>query len=376
MRKFCGYAVLATTLTLAAPMLSLQHSMVSAQETTTVSEEAQLLYEQAVEFKKSGKLADAVESYIKALRKDRTVLAFDDNGLIDASYEASIKKLSDSPEDVKLLETCGFLASVGYSDNKTAITYYEKILGLVEDEAVKERTQNLIERLKIAAEAQQNYNDSVISQKRDERLAAWTEAEKLDKFAQERAEANERSSKLSDAYSDKESLENTVPQLEEELKELQEAYDKADRLWYTLNDELYERRRRRLKHEIASKTAELEEAKAELSSAERRVSKLEKEDEEFKKQEREQPFVSADEYEANKEANENSAFNDLSSGNPSNDSSMADREPDNDGDENESNNDYGNMPSDEYSEEALARDADEMSDEERSEKIDELIDGL
>ena len=362
MRKFHCYAVLFSALTIFTPTFYNSNSLF-AQENTTVSEEAQKLYDEAIVFKKKGKLNDAINSYIKALRKDRTILAFDDEGLIEASYTDSVNKLKDSPDDIKLLEVCGFLASVGFSDNKTAITYYEKIVELVDDPSVKERTKNLITRLEASAEAQQAYDSAVAAEKRDERIKSWAEMEKIDDFAEEQSKSSDRAEKLNDAYSERESLQNKIPQLEDELKELQESYDKADRLWYTLKDELYERRRRRLKNDLAAKKEELSSAKRELQSLERQVSQLEKEDEAAKKKESNSALNkrSIDEVDENQEEDEDSAFN---------------PEPSESEEYEEAPNEDSDSEEDEYSEEALSKQADEMSDEERQEQLNNLIDDL
>ena len=373
MRKFRSYAVLLAALTIFSPTYFSNSCPVFAQEGTTVSEEAKMLYEDAIGLKKKGKTKEAINSYIKALRKDRTILAFDDEGLIEASYKDSVAKLNDSPDDIKLLEVCGFLASVGYSDNKTAITYYEKIVSLVDDEGVKERTQNLIERLKNSVEAQSAYDSAVAAEMRDERIKTWAEMEKIDDFAEENSKSAARAEKLNDAYSERESLQNKIPQLEDELKELQESYDKADRLWYTLKDELYERRRRRLKNDLAAKKEELSAAKSELSSLEKTVAKLEKEDEAAKEKEEKSAFNrrrDSDNPESETE-DEDSAFN----SNPSD----GDRYDSGESEEaSGESSDEGRNPDeeDEYSEEALSKQADEMSDDERKEQLEDLIDNL
>ena len=383
MRNFRSYAVLLAALTIFSPTFS-NVSPVFAQEGTTVSEEAKMLYEDAIGLKKKGKQKEAINSYIKALRKDRTILAFDDEGLIEASYKDSVAKLKESPDDIKLLEVCGFLASVGYSDNNTAITYYEKIVELVEDEGVKERTQNLIERLRTSAAAQLAYDSAVAAEMRDERIKSWAEMEKIDDFAEERAKSSDRAERLNEAYSERESLQNKIPQLEDELKELQESYDKADRLWYTLKDELYERRRRRLKNDLAAKKEELSAARKELSSIEKTVSALEKEDDSAKKKEEQSAFNRERESDDSEESeDEDSAFN----SDPSSKRNSDDSSDESDDESSEESDDYEEAPDeeksdeqseeeDEYSEEALSKQADEMSDEDRKEKLEDLIDNL
>lgn len=374
MQKLSRFAVTATILALLAPLPIVNYSCAFAQDLTTISDEAQMLYEDAIEQNKKGKKQEAIDSYIKALRKDRAVLALDDEGLIEASFSECVKKLESSPNDVKLLETCGFLASVGFSDNKTAISYYQRIVDLVDDESVKERTENLIERLKATAEAQQDYDRAVAASMRDERIKAWAELEKLEDSREERDKANERSERLSNAYSEKEDLQNRIPQLEDELNEIQEAYDKADRLWYTLKDELYERRRRRLKNDLAAKKEELEKAKNELKSIEKEVKTLEKEDNEFKAQKENSPFNQLD-GDVEPE-DEDSVFNEDPSNKSKSKSSKSGSLDESNSDEDVENTSSDDDSEDEYSEEALRRQAEEMSDDERQEQLDDLIDNL
>ena len=103
MRKLCGLS-LCLSLFISYNLSISNSSCLYAQEGTTISEEAQTLYEEAIEFQKNSKMSEAIESYIKALRKDRSILAYDDNGLIDTAYKTSVAKLKESPDDVKLLD--------------------------------------------------------------------------------------------------------------------------------------------------------------------------------------------------------------------------------------------------------------------------------
>lgn len=246
-------------------------------DSSAAKEDAQILYDEALDLKKQGNLAAAIDSYGRAMRLDRSILAQDDHGLIDALKKDCEEKLLKTPDDVKLLETLGFVFAVCYSDHKSAIECYEKVFNLVSDEKVKERTAGLIERLRETEQVQASYQDEVSAQLRDERLKSWSEMERLDKFGEENAQIQEKSSKLAEAYKEKDSLKNKVPQLESELKELQEEYDKANRLWYSLKDDLYERRRRRLKDDIAVKEKEVAAAREELEEVETTTSALENE---------------------------------------------------------------------------------------------------
>lgn len=266
-------------------------SLLSAQN---IHEDAQLLYDEAMRLKARGNNVQAVEAFEKALRIDRTVLALNDDGLVDMLRDHVQDLLDKSPDDVKQLETMGFIYAVCFSDNLSAIENYERVVELVTDETVKERTKNLIERLRATEEVMASYRGEVTAQLRDERLRAWSELEKSEKFAEEQYEKERRASDLQQAFSDREELQNLVPQLEDELNELQEAYDKANRLWFSLKDELYERRRRRLKDDIAAKTEELKKAKGRLDSAESIASRIESELAQEEEEEKDSAFRSYD----------------------------------------------------------------------------------
>lgn len=259
-----------------------------------IKAEAQASYDSALKLKGRGDTVGAVKAFEKALRLDRTILALDDDGLVDMLRDFVETELRKNPSDLKLLETMGFIQAVCFSDNNVAIGYYEQVIELVSDENVKEKTRSLIERLRATEEMISSYRGEVTAQLRDERLRAWSEMEKNEKFAEEQYEKDQKAASLQQAFSDQEELQNIVPQLEDELAELQDAYDKANRLWFSLKDELYERRRRRLKDDIAAKESELSKAKSRLSAAERTVSSLEAQVAAQEAQEEESPFRSYD----------------------------------------------------------------------------------
>lgn len=254
---------------------------VSAQEQASDAanrEGAEILFEEALELKRSGNLPDALDSFAKAIRSDRSILANDDHGLIEELKKDCEAKLKISPDDIKVLELLGFVHAVCYSNYSEAITCYQKVYDLVADETVKERTEAVIERLKLSAEVQQSYQEEVTASLRDERLKSWSEMERVSRFGEESARMQQKSSELAEAYKSKDELANRVPQLEQELKDLQSEYDKANRLFHTMSDNsLYERRRRRLKDDIAEKEKEVEAARGELEEAESTASTLEKE---------------------------------------------------------------------------------------------------
>lgn len=164
------------------------------------------------------------------------------------------------------------------SNYSEAIACYQKVYDLVADETVKERTEAVIERLKLSAEVQESYQQEVTASLRDERLKSWSEMERVSRFGEESARMQQKSTELSEAYKAKDELANRVPQLEQELKDLQTEYDKANRLFHTMSDNsLYERRRRRLKDDIAEKEKEVEVARGEFEEAESTAATLEKE---------------------------------------------------------------------------------------------------
>ena len=219
----------------------------------SLKEEAEILFEDAIALKKQGKIADAIEIYAKAIRKSRSILAFDDEGLIAALQKDRENKLAQDPKNVELLETLGFIAAVCFSDSENALKYYQQVYDLVEDDKVKEKTSMLMERIKATAEVQSSVQSEYASQLREERLKAWSEMEKVEKFGATEAQNQANAEKLSEMYKNKDSLKNRVPQIEKELQELQDERDKANRMWHTLKDDLYQRRRRRLDDDIEAK---------------------------------------------------------------------------------------------------------------------------
>ena len=264
-------------------------------EAAANKEDAQILFSEALDLKKAGKMPEAIDTFARAMRLDRSILAQDDQGLIEALKKDCEEKLLKTPDDVKLLETLGFVHAVCYSDHKSAIECYEKVFNLVTDEKVKERTASLIERLRETDMAQSSYQQEVSAQLRDERLKSWSEMEKLEKFGEETAANQAKSAQLAEAYKQKDSLKNKIPQLEEELKDLQEQHAKAKRLWYSLKDDLYDRRKGRLEDDIAAKEAELSKARSELEEIESTSATLERELSAVEKEKEASPIRSYDE---------------------------------------------------------------------------------
>jgi tetratricopeptide (TPR) repeat protein len=274
-----------------------------AQEAESKEEVAEMLYEEAVALKEKGNIAEAVETYGKAIKSSRAILALDDKGLIKDLQDVYEAKVKENDKDVKALEMLGFLHAVCFSDSETAITYYEKVKNLVDDDKVKEKTQALIDRIRATSQAQEKLDEEMASAMREERLKSWSEMEKVEKFGQESAKAQADADQLADLYKEKDSLSNRVPQLEKELEELQTEYDRANRMWHTLKDDLYWRRRRRLKDDIAAKEKEVEKARTELDELDVQVGSLEKAVEATKQKEEESPVRS---YEPEETTNQSS----------------------------------------------------------------------
>jgi len=269
-------------------------------DAASTREDAEILYDEAINFKKKGNMQQAIDSYARAMRLDRSILASDDHGLIEALKADCLEKLKNNPDDVKTLETLGFVHAVCYSEYEEAIACYERVFNLVKDEKVKDRTQSLIDRLRETASVQQNFKAEVSSRLRDERLKSWSELERAERFGEQASRMQEKSQQLVESYKAKDSLKNRVPQLEKELQDLKDEYDKANRLFYSVSDkDLYERRRRRLKDQIAEKEEEVSGAKEELREVEETASVLEREISAAQKKEDESPIRSYDDRSTN-----------------------------------------------------------------------------
>jgi tetratricopeptide (TPR) repeat protein len=324
-----------------------------------VQEEANILFDEAIELKKQGNLEQAIEAYHKAMRRDRSILAFDDQGLIEDLRKAYEKKLEDDEDNIKAVETLAFVYAVCYSDYDSAIKCYEKVVQLTDDDKVKDNTNTLIERLRQTADMQREYQTEVAQSMREERLKTWSEMEKIDRLGQAADEMKTKSDRLAEMYRQKDSLTNRVPQLEEELKELQAEYDKANRLWFSLKDDLYYRRRRRLDDDIEEKKQELEQARAELEEAESAVSSLEKEVEVVKEELENSPVQTSGSYDG--------STSDTDYGSQTQEQTNV-QQPDEDSPENVDQEPLPSLPNPDFPE--------EESPEERERRLQELINSL
>lgn len=234
-------------------------------------EDARLLYNNAIKLKEGGKLDEAAKEYEKAIRKDRSILAEDDKGLIDILIKYHEKRLEQEPNNIKSLESLGFLYAVCYSDYSKAIQFYEKLLSRISDKTAIERTKFLIDRLRILSETSTKVEQENIQAMREERVKGWAELEKQEKLNRELERKYADAAILVDLTKQKEELEARIPQLEDELKSLQEEYKKANRLWHTLGDDRYDRKRDRLRKEIEYKEQELQNLKSNLLNLESKI---------------------------------------------------------------------------------------------------------
>lgn len=256
-------------------LASVSCSTLHGQNYTDSMSDAKILYDEAIEQKAAGNIEVAVEAFEKAVRKDRSILANDDHGLIEELRKKFESGLKENPDDLKMHEGMGFVLAVCYADLAGAISHYERVLELSADESVKERTGRLIDRLRVMHDMSVQGKQDISSQVREERLRAWAQMEKQDSAARAAEDSQRLADRLSDLYRSRDELEVRIPQLEEQLQELHEEHDRARRLWFSLNDELYDRRRRRLKKQVSEKEEELGKLKSTFDAAVKEVEKLE-----------------------------------------------------------------------------------------------------
>ncbi len=240
---------------------------VLAQDEDESMQDARLLFKSALDLKKQGKLTEAALAYEQAVRKNRAILGEDDQGLIAELQKVFESRLASAPDDIKSLEGLGFLHAVCHSDFPKALTYYEKVIQLSPDQGVRERTAFLVERLRAMGDQAAKVQEDMATSQRDERLKEWAEMEKQEALAAQTAQEQKEAATIGALGKTKEDLEARIPQMEDELKALEEEYKKANRLWYTLKDDRYDRKRDRLEKEIEQKKQALEEAKDKLEEA-------------------------------------------------------------------------------------------------------------
>ncbi|HNV69855.1 MAG TPA: hypothetical protein PKO06_09170 [Candidatus Ozemobacteraceae bacterium] len=243
------------------PEVKIEEEKEAAKQAAT---EGRKQYEEALKLKRSGKWDDAIQMYEKAIRADRSILGDDDEGLMTALQKTYETKLASDSENLYLLEGLGYISAVGFSDFDKAIRYYQKVVELSKDEAVKERTGNLIERLRAQADLAKQMTADVSAQSREDRIKQWAELEKQDAAAAQAEKSQQREEKLSELYTKRDDLEARMPQIEDEIKNLQEDVDHNRRMYLNSNDRTYKRRQDRLEDDLESKKRELQRIKDDL----------------------------------------------------------------------------------------------------------------
>ena len=262
----------------AAAALSLFLAGGACAQEADVKADARLLFEEALKQKKSGKLEDAVKTFEKAIRKDRSVLSEDDDGLVGMLRNSYALRLASAPEDIQLLEGMGFISAVCDSNLPKAIELYGKIITLTPDEAVKARTQQLVDRLTAQVDAARQQTDEFSSRSREERLKTWSEMEKSDALAAQ-AEINaQREGRLADLYRTREEKESRIPQLEDEVGSLDDERERWHRMYLNTNDRRYKRKEDKAEADVEAKKKEIERLKSDVEKAKEEIYKLTKED--------------------------------------------------------------------------------------------------
>jgi len=240
-------------------------------------EEAKLLHKEALDLKKSGKTDEAIKTFEKALRTNRSILEMDDEGLVEDLKKFYEGKLASSPEDIQTLETMGFISAVCFADFEKAIGYYKKLLELSKDEKVQTKTKNLIARLETQANLSKLQNTVGDSVKREEKVKEWNQLEKQDNLSLITERIRKREEKILELSRAKEELEARLPQMEDQLKDLQEGADKADLFYRTTSNAYYRRKRERLEGEAESKKQDILNQKRKLAEMTKEIEKLTKE---------------------------------------------------------------------------------------------------
>ncbi|MFZ2958630.1 MAG: hypothetical protein WA705_17210 [Candidatus Ozemobacteraceae bacterium] len=253
---------------------------VFAEETSKMEakQDAKLLFNEALRLKKAGKFQEAAENFEKALRKDRAILGEDDDGLIKILRDMYSKRLAAAPEDVAVLEAMGFISAVCESDFPKAIEYYTKVEALSKIPQVKSRTTSLIERLKAQIEAGTGYQTEYSGKAREERLKSWSEMEKQEALAAQSEAAAQREAKLAEMYRSREEKDARIPQIEDELKALDEEIARNHRMYLNSNDRWYKRKQDTGEREFAAKKDEAAKLKQDLDKLNAEIDKMSKED--------------------------------------------------------------------------------------------------
>ena len=242
-----------------------------AQE-TDIRVEAKSLFAEALKLKKAGKTEDAAKTFENAVRKDRSILGEDDNGLITLLREMYAKRVSASPEDGEALEGMGFVASVCDADYAKAIEHYSKAVSLTSDDQTKTRLTGLIDGFK-AQLAATGGSSSATSSSTGTTGNSPNPPDEVqmpasgtgNPGANDPAEATaRREAKVNDLTRSKEEKENRLPQLEAEIKTVEEEIERNHRMYLSSNDRRYKRKEDAGEQEVATKKRQIEKLRKEI----------------------------------------------------------------------------------------------------------------
>ncbi|MBF0499804.1 MAG: hypothetical protein HQM09_06710 [Candidatus Riflebacteria bacterium] len=278
-RKIAGWHLAVTVaISSLAPGVVFPVSVRIHAEESSAKQDAKLLFDEALQLKKAGKFEEAAKSFEMAIRKDRTILGEDDNGLINILRDLYQKRLASTPEDITVLEAMGFITAVCDSNFSKAIEYYQKVEKLTQKEQVRNRTASLIERLKAQAEVSQQSQAEISGKAREERLVSWSEMEKQDALAAQSEAVAARDAKMAEMYRSREEKEARIPQIEDELKALEEENERNHRMYLTTNDRRYKRKESTGDIEFEDKKREIEKLRSEITKLTDDIAKASKED--------------------------------------------------------------------------------------------------
>ncbi|MFZ2958631.1 MAG: hypothetical protein WA705_17215 [Candidatus Ozemobacteraceae bacterium] len=271
------WALVLAVLACSSPGITPSYERCWAQEADSKGE-AKSLFTEALNLKKAGKFDDAAKNFEKAVRKDRSILGDDDNGLIGLLREMYAKRITASPEDVEALEGAGFVASVCDADYAKAIEQYSKLVSLTKDEQVKTRVTGLIDVLKAqlaATGAGSSSSGTSGSLPKPEAAPQNPASGSENPDAPDKIEAAaRREAKMSELTRSKEEKENRLPQLEAEIKSIEDENERNHRMYLSTNDRRYKRKEDTGEQGIEAKKREIEKLRGEIDGMGKDIDRL------------------------------------------------------------------------------------------------------
>ncbi|MBF0499803.1 MAG: hypothetical protein HQM09_06705 [Candidatus Riflebacteria bacterium] len=254
-------AVAATILAL-APIVEPSDCHKACAEDAGSRQEAQKLFKEALGLKQAGKFEDAARTFEKAVKKDRSVLGEDDNGLIKALRELYSKRIEKNPSDVEALEGMGFVTSVCEADFATAIGHYTKVVSLTQDAQVKARVTGLIDGLKAQLAASGQAPSSAGSRPAGDSSATASGSANPDSPAAKATAKSEE--KLKELTRSKDDMEDRCSKIEADIKSQEEENERNHRMYLSSNDRRYKRKEDSGDQALESKKAELDKLHGEI----------------------------------------------------------------------------------------------------------------